>query len=118
MIRALSDVAHLRLDAVRAVLAAVEDEALSWHAAVGAVHSRLSPLTANASASSRGQVDALLDPHCWAATDIAEAEVVAVESEDHTGAAEHIVVGTLLLEPVLLTLRRIAQENVSQKARD
>ena len=154
LIRALTDVAHLRLDAVRAVLAAVDDDTLSWHAAVGAAHTRLSGGTTDASDQARHQVDALLARHGWtlspqsphadvlgtaldalrdldhpvsdqlldvyarAASAIAETEVAGVDAEDHTVAAEHVVVGTLLLEPVLLTLRRVAQENVSRKARD
>ena len=35
--------------------------------------------------------------------------------ENRAEAAEHAVVSTLLLEPVLLTLRRIAQENASRR---
>ncbi|MDT4938997.1 MAG: hypothetical protein QOG80_2668, partial [Pseudonocardiales bacterium] len=35
--------------------------------------------------------------------------------EDRETAVEHAVIGTLLLEPVLLTIRRIAQQNVSRE---
>jgi DNA-binding transcriptional MerR regulator len=42
LVRALTDVAGMRLDAVRAVLRAVDDKSLSWHEAVGSAHSRLS----------------------------------------------------------------------------
>lgn len=38
-------------------------------------------------------------------------------SEDRVVATEQVVIGTLLLEPVLLTIRRIAQDNVSQRSR-
>ena len=61
--------------------------------------------------------DELLDVYADAATRIAEHEVAAV-GEEHVAAAEQVVVGTLLLEPVLLAIRRIAQENVSRRTRD
>ena len=151
LVRALTAVAHLRLDEVRAVLAAVEDETLSWHDAVGSAHTRLSPGTAVASARAREQVeallrrqgwtlsprsphaevlgaaldalrdldhpadDALLDVYARAADLVAETEVAGIVPEDRTAAAEHVVVGTLLLEPVLLAVRRIAQENASAR---
>jgi hypothetical protein len=62
--------------------------------------------------------DELLDVYADAATAIAEHEVSAIDVDDHVAAAEQVVVGTLLLEPVLLVLRRMAQENVSQRTRD
>jgi hypothetical protein len=57
----------------------------------------------------------LLDVYAAAATSIAESEVGGVPADDRVVAAERVVVGTLLLEPVLLTIRRIAQENVSRR---
>ena len=41
--------------------------------------------------------------------------MAALAETDRAAATEHAVVSTLLLEPVLLTLRRIAQENVSRR---
>jgi DNA-binding transcriptional MerR regulator len=153
LVRALSEIAGLRLDDVRAVLAAVDDDTLSWHAAVGSAHTRLSPGATSTSAESRERVRALLRRHGWqlspdsphanvlaaaldsldgldhpagdelldvyaaAATSIAEHEVAGVPDDDRVAAAEQVVVGTLLLEPVLLAIRRIAQENVSQRTR-
>jgi len=153
LVRALTDVAHLRLDAVRQVLAAVDDDSLSWHEAVGAAHTRLVPDPAVGPVPADAQVTSLLERHGWtlaadsphaavlaraldaleglehpasdelldvyadAATRIAEHEVAAV-GEEHVAAAEQVVVGTLLLEPVLLAIRRIAQENVSLRTRD
>ena len=151
LVRALTEVARLRLDAVRSVLAAVDDDTLSWHEAVGSAHSRLAP-DVGAPGPAGDRVAALLDRHGWvvsrdspharvlaqalaalegldhpasdelldvyadAATRIAEHEVASVD-EDHVAATEQVVVGTLLLEPVLLAIRRIAQENVSQRTR-
>jgi hypothetical protein len=59
----------------------------------------------------------MLDVYSEAAASIAEHDLAAVTAEDHVAAAEHVVVGTLLLEPALLAMRRIAQENVSAKTR-
>ena len=147
LIRALTDVAGLKLDTVRTVLEDV-DSAESWHLAVGAVHTRLSPDVAatpaalarvdtllarngwelSESSPHRGVLaqaldaldalehpvaDDLLDAYADAMHDVADAEV-ATMSEDREAAAEHAVIGTLLLEPVILTIRRIAQENASR----
>jgi hypothetical protein len=148
---ALTEVARLRLDAVRQVLAAVDDESVSWHEAVGAAHSRLVPEEAGTPVAADAQVASLLQRHGWtlaadsphaallaraldaldglghpasdelldvyadAASRIAQHEVAV--GDDHVTAAEEVVVGTLLLEPVLLSIRRIAQANVSLRAR-
>ncbi len=60
--------------------------------------------------------DEVLDTYAEALARVAEVEVarVAAETEPST-AAERIVVGTLLYEPVLLTLRRMAHEAVSAR---
>ena len=155
LIRALTDVAGLRLDAVRAVLAAVDDESLSFHVAMGSVHHRLSgkPGTpADASPAALAQVDALvarrgwqlhepnphrlalaraldalasldhaaddelLDDYAEAAQLVAERDVAAVGRDDRVAGAEQAVIGTLLLEPVLVLLRRMAQEAASARA--
>ena len=150
LIRALTDVGGLSLDAVRAVLATVDDPATPPHEARGAVQWPLSPEPeAEPTTESRAVVDALLTRHGWdltahsphrrrlaasldtlaaldfPATDevldsyvealepVAEVEVRRIAGEDGDTAAEHVVVGTVLYEPVLLTLRRIAHEVVS-----
>ncbi|HYO41504.1 MAG TPA: MerR family transcriptional regulator [Nocardioidaceae bacterium] len=154
LVRALTEVAGLPLEAVRAVLESVDDDSLTWHAAVGSAHTRLSSAAAPTSAGAREQVRALLSRHGWARSDssphadvlaraldaltglehpvsddlldvyaaaaasIAEHEVPSVDTDDRVAAAEQVVVGTLLLEPALLAMRRIAQENVSARLRD
>lgn len=60
--------------------------------------------------------DALLDTYAEAADLISEHDVGSIQESDRAGAAEHPFVSTLLLEPVLLTLRRIAQENASRRS--
>jgi DNA-binding transcriptional MerR regulator len=161
LVRALTDVAGLRLDDVRRVLLAIDDTSLSWHEAIGSAHTRLAPVAGDqadplADAAGTGEeprVEALLDRHGWeldehsthrtalaaalaslsalghppsdelldtyaeAAAIVAEIDVASIGEVDRAAAAEHAVVSTLLLEPVLLTLRRVAQENASRRSR-
>jgi DNA-binding transcriptional MerR regulator len=63
-----------------------------------------------------GVGDDLLDAYADAMHDVAAVEVSNM-SEDREAAAEHAIIGTLLLEPVILTIRRIAQENASRDLR-
>ena len=148
LVRALHDVAGLRLDAIRGVLAAVDDESLSWHEAVGSAHMLLGPEGPEPSSSSRDRVAALLARRGWSVggrhadvlaraldaldgldqpvsdrlldlyagtlATLAEQEVAGIAADDRVLATEQVVVGTVLLEPVLLALRRIAQANVSR----
>ena len=151
LVRALTDVAGLRLDTVRQVLADLE-AAGSWHEAVGSVHTRLADTVGpGASALSHQRVDALLARRGWllgsrspqrdilaasldaladlghavsdelldlyadAMAPVATFEVGSVRFADREASAEAAVVGTLLQEPVLLAVRRIAQENASRE---
>lgn len=156
LIRALTEVAGLRLETVRQVLEGI-DGAGSWHEAVGSAHTRLgAPLEdeAMASAASLARVDALMARQGWqlaaghpqarllaraldvledlghpasdllldlyanAMRPIAAHEVLAVrelEGADVERSIEAAVIGTLLQEPLLLGIRRIAQENVSRE---
>ncbi len=157
LIRALTDVAGLRLETVRQVLEGI-DGAGSWHDAVGSAHTRLgSPGTETVAPSEASvhRVDALLERQGWelgedhpqaavlartldaldqlehpvgddlldlyaaAMRPVAEHEVGSVfsASPDRSGvesSVEAAVVGTLVQEPLLLAIRRIAQENVSR----
>jgi len=154
LVRALTDVAGLRLEDVRRVLEAIDDEGLSWHAAVGAAHTRLpspsdgaidpeqlrrvdellarrgwelSPVSPHreALAAALSSLDSLgrppsdehLDTYAEAAALVGRKDVTGLDETDRAEAAEHAVVSTLLLEPVLLILRRIAQENASRELR-
>ena len=154
LVRALTDIAAMRLDDVRLVLHAIDDESISWHEAIGSAHTRLPPpvgdsdsgteaervdallrrrgwrldehsrhrgALAGALASLRGLGHApseeLLDTYAEAAELIAAREVDSLHEPNREEAVEHAVVSTLLLEPVLLTMRRIAQENASRRLR-
>jgi DNA-binding transcriptional MerR regulator len=156
LIRALTDVAGLRLEAVRQVLDGI-DGAGSWHEAVGSAHTRLGTAPedeAPPSTASLARVDALMARQGWhlaaghpqarllaraldvledlghpasdllldlyanAMRPIAAHEVLAVreaEGADVERSIEAAVIGTLLQEPLLLGIRRIAQENVSRE---
>jgi DNA-binding transcriptional MerR regulator len=151
LIRALVEVAGLGLDAVRSILTAVDNPALSLHELVGAAHTQLSaanaatPVSEEASRRvddlvrrSRWRVapgsahraalaraldtmsglerpvsDALLDEYARAMVAVARHEVASVASDEPEVAMERAIVGTVLLEPVLLTIRRMAQEHIS-----
>lgn len=59
--------------------------------------------------------DALLDRYADAAAELAEEDVASVPTDSAAAAVRFVVIGTLLLEPVLLALRRLAQENASKR---
>lgn len=56
---------------------------------------------------------ALLDRYAAAMQDIAEADVESVPTDSAEAAMQHVVLGTLLMEPVLLAMRRLAQQSAS-----
>lgn len=153
LIRALVDVAGLRLDVVRQVLAGI-DGAGSWHDAVGSAHTRLGTgdeagAPPSAEASARVEVflarqgwhlapdhpqatalartldaldglehpvgDDLLDLYAAAMRPVAAYEVASVRGADLETSVEAAVIGTLVQEPLLLAIRRIAQENASRE---
>ena len=156
LVRALTDVAGLRLETVRQVLDDIS-RAPSWHEAVGSAHTRLPAHAVDetpASDRSVARVDALLARQQWelapghplvhrlaraldvlddvghpvsdrlldlyaaALRPIAAYEVTSIhdaEEPDLERSVEAAVIGTLLQEPILLAIRRMAQENVSRR---
>jgi DNA-binding transcriptional MerR regulator len=56
---------------------------------------------------------ALLDRYAAAMQDIAEADVESVPTDSAEAAMQHVILGTLLMEPVLLAMRRLAQQSAS-----
>ena len=153
LVRALTDVAGLRLDVVRQVLAGI-DGATSWHDAVGSAHTRLPGSVQEGTAPTQASVDrvaAFLERQQWelapdhpqavvlaraldgldsvehpagdevldlyadALRPVAAIEVASVRDADLETSVESAVIGTLLQEPVILAIRRIAQENVSRQ---
>jgi DNA-binding transcriptional MerR regulator len=59
--------------------------------------------------------DETLDAYADAATAVARVDVDSVPTDSTEHAVEHAVVGTVLFEPVLLALRRLAHENLSSR---
>jgi DNA-binding transcriptional MerR regulator len=150
LIRALVEVGRLRLDTVRTILGAVDDESADLHHTVGAAHTALAP-QGEASQRATDAVDRLLRRRRWrvtadstnrralaiafdaldrvgfaveesaldayadAAASVARVDVESVPTEAPEQAVEHVVVGTVLFEPVLLALRRLAHEDLSSR---
>jgi DNA-binding transcriptional MerR regulator len=56
---------------------------------------------------------ALLDRYAAAMQDIAKADVDSVPTDSAEAAMRHVILGTLLMEPVLLAMRRLAQQSAS-----
>ncbi len=153
LIRALAEIAGLRLDAVRGILDAVDDTTRPLHDVVGSAHLLLSTSedTTAPSTRSRTRVEDLLHRHDWqigadsphkdalarildhvesldfsvtdelldlyaaAMAPVARHEVRRVADVGPEKATETAVIGTLLLEPALLMIRRLAQEAVSTR---
>ncbi len=59
--------------------------------------------------------DDLLDVYAGAAYAVAERDLDGVPRTSPAAAARHVVLGTLMFEPLLLALRRLAQEDVSAR---
>ncbi len=56
---------------------------------------------------------ALLDRYAAAMRDVAETDVESVPTDSAEAAMRYVVLGTLLMEPVLLAMRRLAQQSAS-----
>ena len=151
LVRALVEIAGMRLDQVREVVAALEDETESMHQAVGRAHVALSVVAVAPSETASARVTALIEAHGWqvdphgnharalaaaldqieltghpltdhtldvyadAATTLAAEDLAGMPRENRPGAAAYAVIGTLLTEPVLVYLRRMAQEDASAR---
>ena len=55
----------------------------------------------------------MLDRYAQAMRDVAEADVESVPTDSPEAAMRYVVLGTVLVEPVLLAMRRLAQQNAS-----
>ncbi|MBA2444664.1 MAG: MerR family transcriptional regulator [Nocardioidaceae bacterium] len=151
LIRGLVEVGGLKLEVVRRVIDALDDDSVSLHDALGRAHSSLMPppvVVGRPTHTPTVHVDALLrrwgwslhagsplraalaaalgaleqvgrpmsaealDGYATAAADVAALDVDQLPA-DRTLAVEAAVVGTLMREPVLLILRRMAHEDRS-----
>lgn len=59
--------------------------------------------------------DGLLDRYARAAYELGEQDVAKIPTDSVAEAVRFVVIGTLLLEPVLLALRRLAQQDASSR---
>ena len=57
--------------------------------------------------------DGMLDRYARAMRDVAEADVESVPTDSPEAAIRYVVLGTVLVEPVLLAMRRLAQQSAS-----
>lgn len=89
----------------------------SWELATNSPHRRtLAAALDTLEVLDFAATDEVLDAYAQALEAVAEIEVARVAAEaEPIVAAERLVVGTLLYEPVLLTLRRMAHEAVSAR---
>lgn len=83
-----------------------------WTAPDDLLSARLERVWAAAEQAGVSVDDELLDGYAAAMEEVARLDVDAVPSEAE-GAVRRVVVGTVMLEPVLLTLRMLAQREVS-----
>lgn len=151
LIRVLAEVGGLRLTQIRDVLAAIDDDSISLHDALGSAHRCLAtgPPPDEAARAEMTELMHMLDWKVAAETPalgelaraltavrstgglvggaevlrtyaeamhrVAEVEVGSVPTADRAAAVTHVVVGTLLAEPVLLALRRLAHQDISSR---
>lgn len=59
--------------------------------------------------------DGALDHYGEAMRTVAEAEIAGIPTDSPEAAVRYVALGTVLVEPVLLALRRLAQQSLSQK---
>jgi hypothetical protein len=59
--------------------------------------------------------DGMLDTYAAAMHTVAAAEIAGVPTESDEAAVRYVVLGTVLVEPLLLALRRLAQQSASHE---
>jgi DNA-binding transcriptional MerR regulator len=75
----------------------------------------LSRALANAEDAGFAIPPVLLDVYADAARSIAEAEIAALPTDSPEASVRYMVLGTILMEPVLLALRRLAEADASAR---
>lgn len=68
-----------------------------------------------AAAAGQPIADATLDTYAAAAAEVAKVDLASTPKQGATGATTYAVLGTLLNEPVLISLRRMAHENLARR---
>lgn len=89
---------------------------LGWQVdAASTAVSQLERALAGAAAAGMNPSDDLLAVYAEAARKVAEADVAGVPTSSPEEATRYVVVGTIVYEPVLLALRRLAQVDASAR---
>jgi hypothetical protein len=92
-------------------------EGWGWEpaAALDGPVAELSRALANAEDAGFAIPPGVLDAYAAAARSVAEAEIEAMPTESTGATVRYMVLGTILMEPVLLALRRIAEADASAR---
>jgi len=99
-----------------ATAAAALVDALGWHVDICApARAELERALAAAAAGGLEVPARDLAAYARAMHKVAEVDVRGVPRDSAAAALRHVVVGTVLIDPVLLALRRLAQEDVSSR---
>jgi DNA-binding transcriptional MerR regulator len=87
-----------------------------WRVEAGGRHARALAAALDAmDAAGQPLGDDVLEVYVRAAADIARADLSSMGGLTREGAATYAVLGTLLTEPVLVSLRRMAQESLARR---
>ncbi|MDQ6641028.1 MAG: MerR family transcriptional regulator, partial [Actinomycetota bacterium] len=101
-------------ESIERVAALVEDR--RWQVLLEGSHARaLAAALDQIELTGHALADATLTTYAKAAASLAAADLAELPSESRPGAVAYAVIGTLLTEPVLVSLRRMAQEDLSSR---
>lgn len=78
-------------------------------------HSALAEALSGLEAAEFELPDGLLDTYVRLISELADAELAGVPTESAAAAVRYVVLGTVLVEPLLLVLRRMAQQEASAR---
>jgi DNA-binding transcriptional MerR regulator len=117
LVRVLREVGELRIDAIRKVVAAIDEPGRSPHEVVGVAHHALSPAPAWSAAAELDEIDALLDHLGWEVSPGAPAR-------DHLATALSSLrtlgrdVGADVFRPYAEAADRLAREEIARLPED
>ncbi|MFC7495314.1 MULTISPECIES: MerR family transcriptional regulator [unclassified Nocardioides] len=87
-----------------------------WHTDPDASHATaLAAALDTAALAGQPMSDATLDVYAAAAADVARRDLATTPRRDAEDATTYAVIGTLVNEPILISLRRMAQENLARR---
>lgn len=87
-----------------------------WHTEPGESHAlALAAALDTAAAAGQPMSDETLEVYATAAADVARRDLATTPRRDAEGATAYAVIGTLVNEPILVQLRRMAHENLARR---